>query len=375
MVIESGAGFRMTVFFPMFRSKWKWMLPALIPFAIGFPMANMNSWRPRRVRVVGNPFQVAFSPDGHRLALASHSNSSTSGRVEWWNISAGSRLRQPNVDEHHSFAVGYPSSICFSGDSQNLVCISHGEVKINRWDAQTGRKAPQLGSKDPAAGTAHQAHVAPGSGDITYWTGGSVEQLDAKKGQVKKKVQLVNPEGDVENEPYDQLAFSPDGEMTAWNIISEDTGILVLRDSAGHKKRLPPLLKSSKNVGCAFTCLTFSPDSRFLVAGWNAESYNANGSNAISSRVALWDLTTRTLAAKWTEGALPTGAHAFSPDGAILAAARGDGAISLRDSRTGKLIRLLKTAGTNVQSVAFSPDGQTLASCGSDGALYLWRVV
>lgn len=354
----------------MFRSRWKWLLPALLPFAIGFPMANMNSWRPKRVRVFGQPFQVAFSPDGNRVALASQSNTSAPGRVELWDFAAPSRFRAPAVDRHRAWAVTDPSSLCFSGDSQTLVCISYGQSKtVNRWNVATGSKAPQIRSE--SGYTAHQAHAAPGN-DITFWTGESVEQRDVKNGQVKKRVKLLKPDVYQEDDPHEQLAFSPDGRTTVWDI--HDGGILILRDSSGRRKRLSPLIKVSDQLQCDVTALTFSPDSRFLAVGWNAEIWDAKGNGLASSRVALWDLTTNKITAKWTEGRERINAHAFSPDGALLAAAREDSAVSLRDAHTGKLHRLLKTAGTAVSSVSFSPDGRTLASCGSDGALYLWRI-
>jgi WD40 repeat protein len=356
----------------MFRSKAQWALLALIPFAVGLPMADLNSWRPKRVRVAGHPFQVAFSPDGNRVALAWQSNTSAPGRVELWDFAAPSRFRAPGVDRHRAWAVADPSSLCFSGDSQTLVCISYGQSKtVNRWNVATGQKSRVLVSRN--GDTARSAHVAPGTGDITFWTGQSVEQRDAKNGQVKKRVELLKPDVYQEDDPGEQLVFSPDGRTTAWDI-RDNSGTLVLRDSSSHKKRLAPLIKSSSQSDCTVTALTFSPDSRFLAVGWDANVSDNKGNNFVSSRVALWDLTTNKIIAKWTECNQTIGAHAFSPDGALLAAAREDGAVSLRDAHTGKLHRLLKTAGTSVSSVAFSPDGRTLASCGSDGALYLWRI-
>src|SRR5262249_13825734 len=58
---------------------------------------------------------------------------------------------------------------------------------------------------------------------------------------------------------------------------------------------------------------------------------------------------------------------AFSPDGERLASAGRDGAVKVRNSKTGKVIRILEKAHTDSGlSVAFHPDGKHLASRGTD---------
>jgi len=71
---------------------------------------------------------------------------------------------------------------------------------------------------------------------------------------------------------------------------------------------------------------------------------------------------------------------AFSPDGATLATADGDGSIYLWDVATGKLTATLTDPNPDggygaygVQGVAFSPGGGTLATADVDGSTYLWH--
>ncbi len=351
------------------RSQWKWLLPALIPFAIGFPMANLNSWRPRRVRVAGKPFQVAFSPDGGRVALASQSNSSAPGRVEFWKVEAASRFAQPGVSEGAAFAVGEPLSICFSGDSETLFCTAEGQ--IHRFDVKSRKKLPVLRNKNVERTDSH-AQMWPHRDVLAFRSYNGIVQSDTRTGKSRSSFPVTATD-DSENASL--VALTPDGQSSALSFDYNEH--LVLRDTrSGSKRLLPKVLPASTgNLSCTVTALTFSPDSQFLSVAWDAQVSKANGSLVSSSRVSLWDCVANKVAAKWIETDKSIKAHAFSPDGAVLAAARDDGAISLRDAHTGHLIRLLKTAGTSVQSVAFSSDGATLASCGSDSGLYLWRVV
>lgn len=352
----------------MLRFKWKWLLLVLVPLAIGFPMANMNSWRPRRVRVWGSPAQVAFSSDGSHVALRSLSNGGGAGRVEVWRVIAPSRFRQPSVKEHLTFAVDSPGSICFSGDSTMLIC-TEGEV-TRRWNLKTHK------ALKPLPGGGGFAQPWPHTDSVVATGNDGWQQRSVRSGQVQKQLDLSKlKEGDDTRAPS-LFAFAPDGQTTAWSI--ESKAVIVLCDTQTQKRqRLTTLFpKASDNLQCSITALTFSPDSRFLAVAWSADVYDAKGNDTVSARVTMWDLKKHKVAAKWMEGGQNQGigVHAFSPDNALLAAAREDGAVSLRDAHTGKLHRLLKTAGTSVSSVAFSPDGRTLASCGSDGALYLWRV-
>jgi WD40 repeat protein/serine/threonine protein kinase len=63
---------------------------------------------------------------------------------------------------------------------------------------------------------------------------------------------------------------------------------------------------------------------------------------------------------------------AFSPDGERLASAGADGAVRIRNSRTGEVVLEFKAHGKSVVSVAFHPDGKHLASVGADRTVKVW---
>jgi WD40 repeat protein len=72
-------------------------------------------------------------------------------------------------------------------------------------------------------------------------------------------------------------------------------------------------------------------------------------------------------------GKPPVYGVAFSPDGERLASADGDGAVRVRNSRTGEVIRELKDAHPGFACcVAFHPHGEHLASVGGDGRVKVW---
>jgi WD40 repeat protein len=70
----------------------------------------------------------------------------------------------------------------------------------------------------------------------------------------------------------------------------------------------------------------------------------------------------------------PVTAVAFSPSGAVVAAASADGGVRLWETAAGREPRAIATGQGVAESLAFSPDGTRLATGGRDGTLKLWRV-
>jgi WD40 repeat protein len=68
------------------------------------------------------------------------------------------------------------------------------------------------------------------------------------------------------------------------------------------------------------------------------------------------------------------GQLAWSPDGALLAAAGNEDRVLVWDAATGTLRRELKGHQGFIVALAWSPDGTLIASSGQDGTVRLWPV-
>jgi WD40 repeat protein/serine/threonine protein kinase len=95
----------------------------------------------------------------------------------------------------------------------------------------------------------------------------------------------------------------------------------------------------------------------------------------VDGRVYAWDLEakTRRELTGCSDQEREIRKVAFSPDGASVASASGDGSVRVCDAKTGKGSTLIKHNGA-ANDVAFSPNGELLASAGDDGAAKLWSV-
>ena len=67
-------------------------------------------------------------------------------------------------------------------------------------------------------------------------------------------------------------------------------------------------------------------------------------------------------------------AISFSPDGAMLASAAGDGLVVLWNGSTGKRVRTLRGHVSGLNGVAWSANGKRLVSGGADGTIKIWSV-
>jgi len=151
--------------------------------------------------------------------------------------------------------------------------------------------------------------------------------------------------------------FSPDGKTL---VTGSDAKLTKLWDvETGNKIRT--ITSRFRSVHSA----AFSPDSKTL----------ASGTNGVGEIIELRDTKTGRLSRllKADPEGEPVLCVAFSPDGGTLASGSIK-SVRLWDTKTGKLQATLKGHDGAVNCLAFSPDGKTLASGGDDKSVMLWDV-
>jgi WD40 repeat protein/flagellar biosynthesis GTPase FlhF len=323
------------------------------------------------------PSSLAFSPDS-KLVAVSYANNT----IKVWGVK-DNNLRA-TIKGHE----GYINSIAFLPDSRTLVTGSE-DWAIKLWDTETLTRE-QAALKGHSSGVNAVAfspdgrHLATGSEDNTVglWDVETAKQMD---------VPTMRYDG-----PLYSVAFSPDGKTLATGGGSPP---LVLRD-ANTFKELGGFPQQQDRV----FSVAFSPDSKQLVTCgsdkgirlWDVASrgllkevkfdhvlrvaFSPDGKRiaAGNSRgvIKLWDAALSVELATYTyDNVNPTEVYslAFSPDGrTLLAAALGNGIVTLLDAGSLKSESLIRGHKGAVFSLAFSRDGRTLATGGEDGAIKLW---
>jgi WD40 repeat protein/serine/threonine protein kinase len=316
---------------------------------------------------------VAFSPDGTRLASAS-----TDKTIRVWDVANGRALHAING---HTDKV---EAVAFSPDGRWLVSTSWDRT-VRLWDAATGRERHRLdGHAAEVRGVAFSPDgrwVASGGSDHT------VRLWDVARGTEARC--LRGHAEDVEG-----VAFSPDGRWLA--STSWDRTVRLWDAATGRERHV---LRGHANWVYS---AAFSPDGRLLAsAGWDGTvqvwdvagglalrtirghtsrvhgvAFSPDGSQVATASadhtVKLWDAGAGEESRGFRGHTAQVEAVAFSPDGQRLASASG-AEVKVWDSAAGVVLATLRGHAGAVRGVAFSPDGERLASAGSDGAVGLWE--
>jgi WD40 repeat protein/DNA-binding SARP family transcriptional activator len=276
-------------------------------------------------------FCVAFSPDGHQLAVGTMGS-----EIRMWQVSDGKALLT------WAAHPGDVWSVDFSPDGRILASCSADQT-VQLWDASDGRHLTTL------RGHSNDVHSVSFSPDGSVLASASADRTvrlwDRYTGECIHK--LEGHSADVW-----AIAFSPNGD-----ILTSGSGDQTVRLWDWRTGRCLHTLNG--HLGAVLS-VSFSSDGNTL---------------ATSSRdrtVRVWDSRTgeslNTL--RGHTGSIRS--VSFSPDGSTLASGSDDQTVRLWDSHSGESLYTLREHTNWVRSVCFSPDGNTLASGSDDQTVRLW---
>jgi WD40 repeat protein len=251
--------------------------------------------------------ELAFSPDGSRLASAGARNNTLQGgvmadEVRIWELPSGKLVRTiPQAG----------LSVAFSPDGRRLAVCTE----------QTGGTQSLI--------------ISLFSGGRRGIVGCALKLLDAASGEVVWSVPLEGW-----SEQY--LTFSPDGQTltTGWGRSGE----VRLRDAATGK-----LLRTFRGHKDAVTALAFSHDGKRLASG------------GADRTVLVWKLADEGERVAYRGHTAEIASVNFSPDGKALVSAGRDRTVRIWDATRDQGARILPGSQVPSASVAPSPDGSQLA--------------
>ena len=285
--------------------------------------------------------QIAYSPDGSRLAVAS--------KVGVWiyDTATGAEVR---------LITGvYAASVAFSPDSRTLAAGSVGydeNTSVSLWDVATGNLTKMLTGQHRRSVTS--VAFSPDGSTLASADWSAVALWYVATGDLLKRIE---PRKNIGDNP--SIAFSPDGTTLA---------------VAGGGLFFAPI--SLWDVASGNLTKTLEGDAAYIVYSSDGTTI-AGVSGFPAGIVRLWNVETGRIRKTFTEHSSLINSVAFSPDGTTLASGGDHGTLFLWNLATGSLAKALLKPYTldAVVSVAYSPDGTTLASAtkGPD-RVYLWDV-
>jgi WD40 repeat protein len=280
-------------------------------------------------------WDIAFSPDGTKIATSGRERSDTIYLVRLWDVRTGRNTVTFNDGERYNEV-----DFAFDPTRSMVVTGSHnGGVRL--WDADTGYESDNL---------------RPGGGDNVAFSADG------------KRLAMANTRGDDELFVLDlgsnQETKVLDGRSFSSYHVAFHPKSDILAAANSKELKLVDLDKENKQEVLSMHSgdiwdIAFSADgSRLATAGSDDFVY-------------IWDWNRRSdPIATLTNGVDGANDVALSPDGKTLALA-SDGRVqlwSIDDNR----ITVLPGHPDDTTGVAFAPDGRTLASSSRDGTIRLW---
>jgi WD40 repeat protein len=363
----------------------------------------------------GDVLDVAFSPDGTRLASASVDQT-----LKLWDPAGGKLLQ---TCQGHSDPV---TCLAFSPGGRRLVSGSK-DFTIRLWDPATGQEVSTAGNfGGHAQAIVAVAYRFDGRFIASASTDTTVKLWDASTGK------LVHTFRD-HTQPAESVAFSPRGRFLAsgsadstiklWEVANHRLvrtwrgahGPVAftpngrrLASRSGNQVKLwdtdtgQEVLSVASPAAGHIQCLAISPNGHRLACAWSrpdlvriwdapppATACTLHASNPPLAAVAfspdgrrlaatgagdsiLWDTATALEVQSFKYHIGQVNCLAYRPDGLRLATGSADCTVVVWDPATGKNLHLLVGHTRPLKALAYRPDGQRLASAGTDNIIKIW---
>lgn len=292
---------------------------------------------------------VAFSPDGSRLAVA---GKSTIHLVDLRKNSLVYRL-----DGH----TGPVRSVSFSADGK-LLASGSDDKTIRIWDVNTGKqRAILIGDpKFPAAMPVSCVKFT--SGDkviVSCGTNGFITFWDVTSGAWERK-SWTNHAGKV---GCQHVALSADGKRMAIAGGANPTLFVdqITLHDVEHGLRQRATMKHGDDGPASHVAFASGGD---ILATCGADEF-----------VRIWDFASGSLLRelRTAENASWQRAY-FTPRNERVAAVNRNGQLQIWNQHTGEPIESAKVGSQTVTSMALAPDGKSVAVCGESNEVHIWSL-
>lgn len=311
--------------------------------------SGCNRQEPSVLHILGkvntSTLDVAFSPDGHLLAVGSFKEG-----VHIWRI----------ADKTLMYSLGDQSagSVVFSPDSQLLVTAGGGKGgTVDVWRLSDGTLLRTLDST--LTTWVHSLALSPNGQALAVGTSENVHIFTVADGMLQQTLETSGA----------NVAYSPGGQVLA---VANNLPTVQLWDLSAKT-----LVRSFPGHGSS---MAYAPNGQLLASpGWNNEgmvtfegaeafpTVAAGGDNIIQ----LWNTANGSPLRALIGHGGQIGSLAFSPNGQLIVSSANDQTVRLWRIADGMQIGMINLEGAG--SVAFAPDSHTVA-IGAFNTVYLWSV-